>query len=200
MYKWNAEYRIIDDFLEPEDLKICQDYFQQLNDENDEKSLEVDVSGHGMYHDNLNTIFVNEDNKISSFDVEDPYILQLFIKYNDKLLKALNELAPEKKVLYKGSVIQFSPNSKGIDWVIHNDVPDKLLSAVIYVSPKINTGTILYKNEEGSDPHEIEWKENRCLVFCRNDDTWHSYKNVHEGYRNTINWNFHRGTLNGIEL
>ena len=31
-------------------------------------------------------------------------------------------------------------------------------------------------NKKGDNPRQIDWLPNRNFVFCRNDNTWHSYK------------------------
>ena len=41
---------------------------------------------------------------------------------------------------------------------------------------KMNEGTWLYDDKSGTNPRQIEWKQNRAFGFSRNDNTWHSYK------------------------
>ena len=67
-------------------------------------------------------------------------------------------------------------NGKDYVFGIHSDSRDKLLSAVIYISPEVNEGTWLYDNKKGDNPIQVEWLPNRNFIFCRNDNTWHSYK------------------------
>ena len=51
------------------------------------------------------------------------------------------------------------------------------MSGVIYLQPKINTGTIFYKNKKGAGREEVEWKENRAVFFSRTErESWHSYQ------------------------
>jgi len=185
MYKWNTEYRIIDNFLEPEDLEMCKKFFISANAVYDK----IPPTKKANWYVHKNGVEVNKHGKILSYDIEDPYILSLHVKYNDKLLEAMDELAPERKKEYKQSTIEFVSSRTGLKWKIHPDVSEKLLSAVIYVSPEQSTGTILCKDQEGLDPHEVKWKENRCLIFCQTDDSYHWYENFNEETRNTIAWN-----------
>ena len=67
-------------------------------------------------------------------------------------------------------------NGKDFTFPIHSDSRDKLLSVVVYIAPKINEGTWLYDDKSGTNPRQIEWKQNRAFGFSRNDNTWHSYK------------------------
>ena len=186
MYKWNAEYRIIDDFLEPEDFEKCKSYFA-----NDFDGQEVIVEGQTYNFANraaVNEIHIDKENKIEGFDVSDPYVLELFIKYKDKVFDLMKELAPEKLDDYKTSVIEFVETPKGYEHELHCDHINKLLSIVIYISPDKNTGTILYKDKNGLDPYPLDWRPNRAFVFSRNDDSWHNFKNNHDHIRNTITW------------
>lgn len=185
MYKWNTEYRIIDDFLEAEDFERCKSFFKSANAVYDKIPLTPETD----WHIHKNSVEVNEHGKILSCKIEDPYMLSLFVKYNDKLLEVMDELAPERKKEYKQSTIEFVCSRTGLEWAVHRDIPEKLLSAVIYVSPEQSTGTILCKDKEGSDPYEVEWKENRCFIFCQSDDSYHWYENFNEETRNTITWN-----------
>ena len=60
---------------------------------------------------------------------------------------------------------------------IHEDSANKLLSVVVYLYPKLNTGTILYSDQSGNDKTIIEWVPNRALIFSREEGvTWHSYE------------------------
>lgn len=69
---------------------------------------------------------------------------------------------------------------------IHDEIPEKILSAVTYVYPKCNKGTLLY-NEEKKFVKEVEWQTNRTLFFCGiTNKTWHSYQ-CDSNLRITIN-------------
>lgn len=98
-------------------------------------------------------------------------------KYHKKAIKILNELYPEKVKLYDYSefyIIQTGPNYK---FPIHDDIPSKLLSGVIYIRPNKNIGTIFYGNKNGKKKEVIKWKKNRAVFFSRRErETWHSYE------------------------
>ena len=51
------------------------------------------------------------------------------------------------------------------------------MSGVIYLSPRINSGTIFYENKKGDNKKEVEWKQNRAVFFSRTEKkTWHSFQ------------------------
>lgn len=63
---------------------------------------------------------------------------------------------------------------------IHIDVKEKLMSVVVYLHPenaeKGTQGTLIYDKNKNF-VKEIEWKPNRCLVFCKQPNvTWHNFK------------------------
>lgn len=170
-YGWHADYAVIDDFLSKKHLKQCQDYFLEMPRDH-------------RWNCSENFVPKNYDaNKVN------PLVKSLYETYNPILLGMLRRLAPEKEKLIDGSQIDFVNTTPGKEWVIHNDLEYKLLSVVVYISPEVNTGTILYKTEKGAHPYEVEWKINRCFAFARNDNTWHSYKNTHTKDRNALIYN-----------
>ncbi len=72
------------------------------------------------------------------------------------------------------SIIVTSKNSK---FPIHDDIPNKLLSGVIYLSPQKNSGTTFYNDKKGSNKTNIDWKTNRAVFFSRKErETWPSYE------------------------
>tara|TARA_E500000318_G_scaffold6741_1_gene6343 strand:+ start:1342 stop:1854 length:513 start_codon:yes stop_codon:yes gene_type:complete len=63
---------------------------------------------------------------------------------------------------------------------IHTDVKEKLMSVVVYLhtesADKGALGTLIYDKNKNF-VKEIEWKPNRCLVFCKQPNvTWHNFK------------------------
>ena len=75
--------------------------------------------------------------------------------------------------------------SSHLEYPIHYDIEEKVLSFVTYVNSE-GTGTLLY-DENKNFVKEVEWKPNRSLVFAGETDvTWHSYKTDHRP-RLTIN-------------
>lgn len=58
---------------------------------------------------------------------------------------------------------------------IHDEAEFKIMSAIVYVGPKVSHGTTFYLEEQ----FEIEWKPNRLMVFCGETNvTWHDYKSA----------------------
>jgi len=69
---------------------------------------------------------------------------------------------------------------------IHDEVEDKVLSAVTYLYPETGDGTLLYDRDK-KFVKQIEWKPNRTMVFAaETGTTWHSYKST-SGIRLTLN-------------
>lgn len=114
------------------------------------------------------------------------------LKYEQKALKYLQMLAPEKVELYKR--FQLDIQAVGVEEssqnFIHVDRHDKLLSIVVYGYPERHIGTHVGKTRESLKP--LEWKQNRALIFSRSDDTWHSFSTWGLGPRVTFNINLYR--------
>ena len=89
----------------------------------------------------------------------------------------LEKLAPEKVPSIKQLELNLVFTGKNCKFPIHEDSPNKLLSVVVYLYPKVNTGTILYSDENGNDKTVVDWIPNRALIFSREAGvTWHSYE------------------------
>ena len=89
----------------------------------------------------------------------------------------LQKLAPEKLHLWTHSDFSLIETPKDVAFPIHEDVPEKLLSIVVYIAPEVNSGTSLYETKEGNGKIDIEWKINPALLFSRKEGiTWHSYR------------------------
>ena len=59
----------------------------------------------------------------------------------------------------------------------HPDAAGKIISFVCYLEPEKSEGTNLHLDyREESVVKVMDWKPNRCTVFCPTDKTWHSYK------------------------
>ena len=65
-------------------------------------------------------------------------------------MKLLKELYPEKLKLWEYSEFHIIETGSKYKYPIHRDTPYKLLSGVIYLSPKVNKGTILYEDKKGT--------------------------------------------------
>lgn len=72
---------------------------------------------------------------------------------------------------------------------IHDEIPSKRMSIVVFLAPEKNYGTYLY--EDGSQPYKepsktIEWKPNRAFIFCGHPGlTWHAFQSTDQR-RHTI--------------
>lgn len=96
--------------------------------------------------------------------------------YHESCLSILNLLSPEKTILYEYSDIHIVLTGKNKSFPIHDDIPQKLLSIVVYLDPEFNSGTKIHHSKTDQNPIEINWKKNRGFLFSRNKNkTWHSY-------------------------
>ena len=154
--------KILDNFLEKEDLSLLKNLNLQKVENNEIK----------IYH---NKIYRKGNVKIDC--LSDIQIKHLHSKYHSKALGILNELNPHKINLYDYSEFHIIETGANYKFPIHDDTPDKLLSGVIYISPENNSGTIFYSNKKGDNKQEIEWKVNRGVFFSRIEGkSWHSYE------------------------
>ena len=112
----------------------------------------------------------------SGFVMDENMVRDVHNTYKDIMWDILNSLAPEKKQSYSYTELNLVCTGKDYVYPIHNDSPDKILSVVIYLSPKNNTGTLFYDTKKGDGKRVVEWKPNRAFFFSRNNETWHSYE------------------------
>ena len=153
--------KIIDNFLNSQDLK----------DLNNLTLPNVEDTGIKMHHN-----FISNNEIISASCFSTNFLKKLHNNYHQKALNILEELNP-KKELYDYSDFHIIETGKKFKFPIHDDVPEKLLSGVIYLKPEKNLGTVFYSNKKGDDRKEIEWKINRAVFFSRTEnETWHSYE------------------------
>ena len=143
----------------------------------DTKPNEWDIYKHKRYDDGKIEIdFLSSTGKEGKSPLSESDIEDIHNTYHDQMIGYLKQLAPEKLQHYWYSELNVVNNGKDYVFGIHSDSRDKLLSAVIYISPEVNEGTWLYDNKKGDNPILVEWLPNRNFIFCRNDNTWHSYK------------------------
>ncbi|MDC0446033.1 hypothetical protein OAM09_04365 [Candidatus Pelagibacter sp.] len=167
--------KIIDNFLDKEDFnKLCSIELENIN------SNQIKV-----YHNEINNNRVMKNNKI-----EKNFLKKLNDKYLDTAFKILRELNPNKLKLYEYTDFTLIHTGSHCKFPIHDDTPNKLLSGVIYLSPKKNSGTIFYKNKNGEERKEINWEQNRAVFFSREEKkTWHSYEGNKEKSRVALVYN-----------
>ena len=154
--------KIIENFLNSKDLSLLC-------------SLKIEPVNHDNIKVHQNIIYGNQ---IVKNECIDPEILKsLNDRYHKLAINILKELNPEKINLYDYSEFYIIETGSNYKFPIHDDIPNKLLSGVVYLKPEKNSGTLFYKNKKGEDKKEIEWKINRAVFFSRAEkETWHSYQ------------------------
>ena len=166
----------IKNFFDEEDLKFIS-------------SMSLDKK----INDNESAIYHNRISKDGNVVSEliDEKTLKIFQKkYHPIALKILQELFPEKVKLYEYSEFHVVETGKNFNFPIHDDIPNKLLSGVIYIKPEKNSGTVFYKTKSGKGKNEIEWEVNKAIFFSRSErETWHSYSGDGISSRVTIVYN-----------
>ena len=114
-------------------------------------------------------------------------IIAIHKKYENLFHSILSVLCPAKSKLIDFIEYALVATGKDYKYIIHDDIPAKLLSTVIYLKPEENMGTVIYpcpqyKLANGkivfpSNGVSIKWKTNRALIFSRiHERTWHSYQ------------------------
>ena len=162
----NCKTKIIDNFFNIDDFDIIN-------------NIKLDVIRNNsikMYHNTIDKKNIIQSEAAKSCISEN--IIQLIHKkYHQKVFKILEELNLKKSKLYDYTDLTIIKTGKNYKFPIHDDTPNKLLSGVIYLYPKINTGTIFYENKKGNIKETILWKKNRAVFFSREErETWHSYE------------------------
>jgi hypothetical protein len=111
-------------------------------------------------------------------------------KYHPIAIKILEDLFPEKVQLYEYSEFHVVETGKNFIFPIHDDIPNKLLSGVVYIKPEKNSGTVFYQTKSGQGKKIIEWEVNKAIFFSRSErETWHSYSGDGVSNRVTVVYN-----------
>lgn len=179
---WN--HVVVDNFLDQEDFNILKsrDISQIARDKL--QSVRTYASSHG---------------KVLSGTLSEEFVQKLQSKYHEKSLAILRQLAPEKVPLYEYSNFETVITGADFKFRIHHDVPEKILSCVVYLSPEKNTGTLLYLTREDKDAYEVEWRPNRALFFSREEHkTWHAYKGDGKNNRLVLVYNLMTSDIKGV--
>ncbi len=171
----NYKIKILDNFLEQEDLKELNVYAQSLNNDRDIH----------VFHNEIDL-----NNKILNASVDKDLLIRLNKKYLKKAIAILKELNKEKVSLIDYADFTIIKTKKNKKFPIHDDTFNKLLSGVIYLYPEKNDGTVFYNTKSGKDKKVTEWKINRAVFFSRKErETWHSYGADIENDRITLIFN-----------
>lgn len=167
--------KIIDQFLNEEDLKEISLI----------KLKEIGKEEIKVYHNSI-----GKDGKIISECIKPSTIERLHKNYHKIALEVLKNLNSAKLDLYDFSEFHIIETGANYKFPIHDDTPNKLLSGVIYIKPKFNSGTKFYKTKHGDDEKKIEWKVNRGVFFSRIErETWHSYSGDNKSNRIALVYN-----------
>lgn len=154
--------KILDNFLEKKDL----------DDISLIKLEKINKNGIRVYHNSI-----DKNNNTKGDCINSEILKRLHKNYHDKALTLLKELSPSKVKLYDYSEFHIIETGADYEFPIHDDTPNKLLSGVVYIRPKKNSGTIFYENKKGDGKKIVDWKINRAVFFSRIEkETWHSYK------------------------
>ena len=144
------EYRILDNFLNSDSLSYLSSLELKKVEANEVFSYQNKIDKNGQ----VNTTCI------------DPKILKnLQETCHNTAIKILDELAPQKTHLYEYSDFNIIETGKDYIFPIHRDHVNKLLSGVIYLKPKNNTGTIIYKNKEEKIPKKLNGKKIELYFF-----------------------------------
>lgn len=174
--------KVIDNFLTAQD-------FEELSSINLDKVKDREKK---VYH---NKIYKNGTIKPSCLNKET--IQRLHNSYHFTALQILKEYSPEKLKLYEYSEFHIVITGKDYSYPIHTDTLNKLLSGVIYLAPKENSGTTLYSPDKKKFK-TIEWKQNKGLFFSRTGKTYHSYKSNGISSRITLIYNLMTTDIKGV--
>jgi hypothetical protein len=174
------KYEVIDNFFSEEDFAYLLKKLNSINT--------VNLKPTDMIY--LGNRFYLEGNEETN-GLDSGMLSALAGKYGFKLLEILRRLAPKKIDLL--DFIEFSLVVAGPEYShhVHDDDTNKLVSAVIYVAPEDNRGTLIHTKKNGPPVQEITWKPNRAFIFSRREqETWHSYCGDGISTRKTVIINF----------
>ena len=178
------QIKVIDNFLDKDDYEnLCCLKLNKIND---------------------NEIFIysnkiKENNIIVSECIPEKLLKKMNDRYHPVALKILEELNSKKVDLYEYSEFHIVETGAKYRFPIHDDIPNKLLSGVIYLTPTKNSGTFFYKNHKGEDKKEVGWKINRGVFFSRLErQSWHSYEGDGKSNRIALVYNLMKSKIKEV--
>lgn len=176
-YSWTNPYTVLDDFFEPDEFETVKSGFANIDRSFDPRrgilavKCAFDLSGGCVYN---NSRCTEKD------------LRTINSKVMPRLLNMLEELAPHKVAQARYIDWGFQTTPKSLVYSIHPDIPEKLLSTIVYCAPEENFGTFLFSSQNGDNRFEIPWRPNRALIFSKAEDTWHSYSCNHVQERHAL--------------
>ena len=187
LHMW--KYKIEDNFLEQRHFDMLCSKIKLIDGIQDHSWKrwvhQIDANGKMLYsHGPISS----DGSGLGSGILRDEEVIDLFNTYNNRFLKILEEIAPEKLKTYKSSGISLIFTGKDKRYPAHTDVSSKILSTVIYLSPEKNRGTVIADNKQMKNSTEVEWKQNRAFIFSAGKDTWHSYSSDNINTRLVLAW------------
>ena len=166
----------IEDFFDKEDFDFLLSQYSKIN---------LDQISDNDIHISGNYIF--PDGKMETSVIDSENLLYIHNKYTPKLLELLKQISPGKVKYHNLTKIGLVVQGKDYEHHIHEDDYRKLLSVVVYIDPKNNSGTFLYSDKKGRNKKTVEWQQNKAFIFSRVEgQTWHSFKSDGKNKRFTV--------------
>lgn len=99
------------------------------------------------------------------------------------------EVMPHRPYKSLKKLVHFALTPANTLYHLHCDTEIKILSAILYLGPRENNGTGLYRaNSLDAYAKMSMWLPNRMFIFCGMDGvTWHNFSANHND-RYTLNW------------
>ncbi len=179
--------KIFKNFLKSEHLQLINSL---------ELTKIVNNYGIAIYHNKI-----TKDGEIKSELFDENFLKSMHDTYHPIAMEILKELSPKKLNLYEYSEFHLVETGKDFSFPIHDDIPNKLLSGVIYIRPENNLGTSFFKNKKGEGEEIVDWEVNKAVFFSREEkQSWHSYKGDGKSNRLTIVYNLMTNDINKVYL
>jgi hypothetical protein len=177
-------------------LKIIENF---LNSKDLSNLCSLDIKSVGSNEIKVYQNIITGD-QVSRNDCIDLKLLKgMHDRYHNLAIKILRELNPEKVSLYDYSEFYIIETGSNYKFPIHDDIPNKILSGVVYLKPEKNSGTLFYKNKKGEAKEEVEWKVNKAVFFSRAEkETWHSYQGDGKSNRLVLVYNLMTNKLKDV--
>lgn len=120
---------------------------------------------------------IRKTGEVESEIFDSSFLNEINHKYLPPLQDILGIFSERKKEIYDYTDFHLISTGPDYEHKIHDDVPRKLLSVVVYINPENNNGTFIHRGKYAKSPAgEVEWRQNRAFIFSRLErKTWHSY-------------------------